>query len=155
MGKDIAADGPDKEFSQSSFFCCLPSLLCMCQGASCGLHQLHSLAFQPRHPKDPKGSLLSAGPFFLVRGPSGHSWFRRTRFALALFSPFGMSLGEQASTNSLRCFVVESQDVSGWHCERYLSGKVWPRCDHVQHAGAGLGAQNSADLGFCHSCVHR
>jgi len=52
MGKDIAADGPDK-------------------GASCGLHQLHSLAFQPR-------------------GPSGHSWFRRTRFALALFSPFGM-----------------------------------------------------------------
>ncbi|CAE7811116.1 mcm9 [Symbiodinium sp. KB8] len=52
MGKDIAADGPDK-------------------GASCGLGQLHSLAFQPR-------------------GPSGHSWFRRTRFALALFSPFGM-----------------------------------------------------------------
>ena len=31
----------------------------------------------------------------MLRGPSGHSWFRRTRFALALFSPFGMSLGEQ------------------------------------------------------------
>jgi len=27
---------------------------------------------------------------FQPRGPSGHSWFRRSRFALALFSPFGM-----------------------------------------------------------------
>ncbi|CAL1146391.1 unnamed protein product, partial [Cladocopium goreaui] len=30
---------------------------------------------------------------FQPRGPSGHSWFRKARFAMALFSPFFMQLG--------------------------------------------------------------
>lgn len=57
---------------------------------------------------------------FRTRGPSGHSWFRKARFAMALFSPFAMSLG--VSMTGRDVFVISPEPgflyfPTKWHAK--------------------------------------